>query len=149
MTRQERSRMMSRIRAKNTKPERIVRSLLHRMGYRFRIHCAALPGKPDIVLAKHRTVIFVHGCFWHRHEGCKYAYTPKSRLRFWSRKFSRNVERHIEVQQELEGLGWRVFLVWECETVDLESLMLRLQQQLAKSNSRKRPSRSFSSNTPR
>jgi len=117
---------MSRIRGADTKPEVRVRSLLHRLGYRFRLHRKDLPGKPDIVLPKYGTVIFVHGCFWHRHPGCPYAYTPKSRVDFWKKKFRRNVERHQEVENELHELGWHVGVIWECETGDEETLHNRL-----------------------
>ena len=106
---------MSRIRLKNTKPELIVRSMLHRMGYRFRLHVKELPGHPDIVLSKYKAVIFVHGCFWHRHPGCKYAYMPKSRQEFWTEKFAKNIGRHERVMEELTGLGWKVLIIWECE----------------------------------
>lgn len=122
LTKQHRSWNMSRIRGANTKPEIRVRSLLHRMGYRFRLHRKDLPGKPDIVLPRHETVIFVHGCFWHRHPDCRFAYTPKSRTDFWQKKFRRNVERHTEVEAELHSQGWRVIVVWECETKDPETL---------------------------
>lgn len=88
------------------------------MGFRFRLHVERLPGKPDIVLPKWKTVVFVHGCFWHRHEGCKYAYSPKSRQDFWQRKFHQNIERHDSVAAELQRLGWRVVVVWECEVAD-------------------------------
>lgn len=106
---------MSRIRCKDTKPERLLRSLLYRAGFRFRLHAADLPGKPDIVLRKYHTVIFVHGCFWHRHEGCVNATTPKSRTEFWIEKFRRTVERDRRKQTELEDAGWKVLTVWECE----------------------------------
>jgi len=112
---------MSRIRGKDTKPERIVRSLLHQSGYRFTVNGPrnrSLPGRPDIVLPKHKAVIFVHGCYWHRHEGCRLAYTPKSRVEFWNAKFSENVERDRKNRVELEELGWKVILVWECQTRD-------------------------------
>jgi DNA mismatch endonuclease (patch repair protein) len=85
------------------------------MGYRYRLHDKNLPGKPDIALKKYRTVIFVHGCFWHRHKNCKFAYTPKSRIDFWETKFKRNIGRHEEVVTQLEKLGWKVLTVWECE----------------------------------
>lgn len=107
--------MMSRIRGKDTGPEKKVRSLLHRMGYRFRLHPKNLPGKPDIVLPKYRTVIFVHGCFWHRHRGCKYAYTPKSRKEFWQKKFQENIERDKRENKALKSLRWKVIIVWACE----------------------------------
>jgi DNA mismatch endonuclease, patch repair protein len=127
LSREKRSWNMSRIRSKDTKPEMIVRSLLHRMGCRFRIHMQKLPGKPDIVLPKYRTVIFVHGCYWHRHPGCKYAYTPKSRQEFWQQKFRENVKRHEVVAAQLDALGWRVIVVWECETMKPKVLSERLR----------------------
>lgn len=111
----ERSRRMGRIRSQDTKPEIALRRALHRLGLRFRLGGAGLPGRPDIVLPRHRTVVFVHGCFWHRHHDCKVASTPKSNIEFWTTKFARNVERDAEAVRELEGLGWRVFVVWECE----------------------------------
>ena len=126
LTPEERSWNMSRIRSKDTSPEKTVRSLLHRLGYRFRLHRRDLPGKPDIVLPKHSTVIFVHGCFWHRHEGCKYAYTPKSRIEFWNAKFQTNAQRDVAVQDQLRALGWRIIIVWECETHDVRSLEAHL-----------------------
>ncbi len=108
---------MGRIRSKNTKPEIIVRSVLHRMGYRFSLKPTNLPGSPDVVLTKFKTVIFVHGCFWHRHKGCKVATTPKTRVGFWKRKFERNVERDRENLRELRKLGWRTIVVWECQVM--------------------------------
>jgi len=107
---------MSRIRSGNTKPEKVVRSLLYAMGYRYRLHRKDLPGKPDIVLSKYKTAIFVHGCFWHRHPGCKNATTPKSNAEFWNTKLSENVERDRKKQSDLECIGWNVVTVWECET---------------------------------
>lgn len=115
LSRERRSWNMSRIRSKNTKPEVIVRSLLHRMGYRFRICVKDLPGKPDIVLPKYKTVIFVHGCFWHRHEGCKRCTTPSSNKKYWLEKFQKNKARDLRVVNELEEKGWRVIVIWECE----------------------------------
>ena len=126
LTPEKRSWNMSRIRSKNTKPEMVVRSLLHHMGYRFRIHRRDLPGTPDIVLPKYNAVIFVHGCFWHRHPGCPYAYTPKSRVEFWEKKFSDAVRRDKQALHELKELGWKVLVVWECETKNLESLQQKL-----------------------
>ena len=113
-----RSWNMSRIRGKDTTPERLVRSALHRMGYRFRLHRKDLPGKPDIVLPKHRVVIFVHGCFWHRHPRCRYATTPKTNRTFWNAKFKANIERDRRVRRELRKLGWKVVVVWECQCKD-------------------------------
>ncbi|MCX6376461.1 MAG: very short patch repair endonuclease [Armatimonadetes bacterium] len=130
LSRERRSWNMSRIRGKNTGPERAVRSALHRMGYRFRLHCSGLPGKPDIVLRKYNTVIFVHGCFWHRHAACRLAYTPKSRRRFWKQKFERNIQRDREVARTLAALGWRVRVIWECETESDTLLSRRLRSAL-------------------
>ena len=114
LTIQERSLLMAKIRGKNTRPEIAVRSLLHRAGYRFRIHVSSLPGKPDIVLPRFRTVVFVHGCFWHRH-GCKYSTFPSTRQNFWQTKFEGNVQRDKDNQARLTSQGWRVFVLWECE----------------------------------
>lgn len=105
---------MSRIRGRDTSPELIVRSWLHRAGLRFRLHTRDLPGSPDIVLPRWNTVVFVHGCFWHRHPGCPMAYTPKSRRRFWEAKFAENVERDRRTRLKLRRAGWRTFVVWEC-----------------------------------
>lgn len=115
LSRERRSWNMSRIRDRDTEPERLVRSALHRAGYRFRLHCRDLPGRPDIVLPRYRTVVFVHGCFWHRHCGCRLAYAPKSRTAFWQAKFRSNVERDRRNARELRLLGWKVVTVWECE----------------------------------
>jgi len=110
------------IKGKDTKPEMAVRSVCHEMGLRYRLHRKDLPGTPDLVFPKHQLCIFVHGCFWHRHPGCKYAYTPKSRLDFWLTKFTRNVQRDLTVQEALQALGWKVVIVWECHTKDREIL---------------------------
>lgn len=112
--RKTRSRMMAGIRGKDTKPELVLRRALHARGFRYRLHAANLPGRPDLVLPRYRTVIFVHGCFWHRHEGCRYATTPASNVAFWERKFRQNVERDREVRKRLKEAGWRVAIVWEC-----------------------------------
>jgi DNA mismatch endonuclease (patch repair protein) len=112
-----RSRMMSGIRGKDTSPEILVRKFLHRAGLRFRLHVRNLPGRPDIVLPRYRTIVLVNGCFWHRHEGCRYSYMPKSRIAFWKQKFLKNVERDERNQQSLREAGWRVYVVWECETM--------------------------------
>ena len=125
---EHRSWNMSKIRSKDTIPELTVRKLLHRMGYRFRLHRKDLPGNPDIVLPKYRTVVFVHGCFWHRHEGCRYAYTPKSNVDFWKAKFEANIERDNYVRSKLEAEGWTVVVVWECETRDDALLTKRLRR---------------------
>jgi len=119
---------MSRIRGRDTGPELRLRSLLHRAGFRFRLHAKDLPGKPDIVLPKYHTVIFVHGCFWHRHEGCRYATTPSTRAEFWQAKFDGNVERDNRNRAALEAAGWTVMTVWECE---LKADADRIVQQLS------------------
>lgn len=111
----ERSERMSRIRSSNTAPEVALRSALHALGIRFRLHRKDLPGKPDLVLPRYRTAVFVHGCFWHRHEDCKIATTPKSNTEFWVKKFDRNVARDARTRELLEEMGWRVIVVWECE----------------------------------
>jgi DNA mismatch endonuclease (patch repair protein) len=107
--------MMASIRGRDTQPELAVRRFLHRRGLRFRLYVRDLPGRPDIVLPRHRTVVFVHGCFWHRHEGCRFAYTPKSRQAFWLPKLLENVDRDARDQQRLRNLGWQIEVVWECE----------------------------------
>jgi DNA mismatch endonuclease (patch repair protein) len=122
----ERSALMKAVRQKNTSPEVDVRRVLHSLGLRFRMH-TALPGTPDIVLARHNTVVFVHGCFWHRHKSCPRATSPKTRKDFWQSKFDRNVERDLQKNQELRELGWRVLVVWECETKQLKKLSKRLK----------------------
>ena len=121
-----RSRNMAAIRGKDTAPELAVRRILHAMALRFRLHRKDLPGRPDIVLPKHRTVVFVHGCFWHRHEGCRYATTPKTRQEFWQTKFAANVERDSRNRTDLQQLGWRVIVVWECELLQPSDLKERL-----------------------
>ncbi|OPY57505.1 MAG: Very short patch repair protein [Pelotomaculum sp. PtaU1.Bin035] len=112
---EKRSQVMSHIHSKNTKPEIAVRSLLHRMGYRYRLHRRELPGCPDIVLPKYNSVIFVHGCFWHLHEGCRDGTVPKTQHEKWKLKLERNVERDQLHYQELQKTGWKVLVIWECE----------------------------------
>lgn len=112
--RKTRSRMMAGIGGKDTKPELVLRRALHARGFRYRLHAKNLPGKPDIVLPKYRAVIFVHGCFWHRHPGCRYATMPATRPEFWAEKFRGNVERGVRNQDALLKVGWRVAVVWEC-----------------------------------
>ena len=121
-----RSRNMAAIRGKDTAPELAVRRILHAMGLRFRLHRKDLPGRPDIVLPKHRTVVFVHGCFWHRHEDCRYTTTPKTRQEFWQTKFAANVERDSRNRTDLRQLGWRVIVVWQCELCQPSDLKERL-----------------------
>ena len=112
---QTRSRMMSGIRSRNTRPEMLIRRGLHALGFRFRLHDRTLPGKPDLVFRKHHAVIMVNGCFWHRHKGCKFATTPKTNRDFWTDKFRRNVERDRRTKRQLQDQGLRVLVIWECE----------------------------------
>lgn len=114
-----RSRMMAGIRGKDTAPELAVRRFLHRAGLRFRLH-ARLPGKPDLVFPRYRVALFVHGCFWHRHPGCRYTTTPASNAAFWQQKFAENVSRDARVQRQLETLGWQVHVVWACQLSERE-----------------------------
>jgi DNA mismatch endonuclease (patch repair protein) len=121
---------MSRIKGKNTKPEIAIRKWLWSRGYRYRLHVKGLPGKPDIVLTRLKTIVFVHGCYWHRHPGCKYAYEPKSRVEFWTAKFVNNIDRDKRNQEALIELGWHVVVIWECETkntICLERLINELE----------------------
>lgn len=127
MTNEVRSRNMAAIKSKNTKPEIEVRKLLHSMGYRFRLHMKDLPGNPDIVLKKYKTVIFVNGCFWHRHPNCKYASIPKTRPEFWSQKFKSNVERDKNNYIKIKNLGWKYIVVWECELKNRSDLVEKLK----------------------
>ncbi|MBG31356.1 MAG: very short patch repair endonuclease [Opitutae bacterium] len=131
---QQRSYIMSRVSSKDTKPEMLVRSFLHRSGFRFRIHAKNLPGRPDLVLTKHQAVVFVHGCFWHRHAGCAKATMPATRVNFWREKFERNVSRDLRNQAELQDLGWRVIVLWECEIATIaarEDRLVRLTSEIS------------------
>lgn len=128
MSPDERSRRMSLVRSVDTKPEMAVRRLVHGMGYRYRLHCRDLPGKPDLVFRSRRAVVFVHGCFWHRHNGCPLARLPKSKIEFWAAKLEGNRKRDTRKIAELEEAGWRVFVVWECELKDKGLLGERLRQ---------------------
>jgi DNA mismatch endonuclease (patch repair protein) len=132
LTPERRSWNMSKIRSQNTNPELLVRSLLHSMGYRFRLHRKDLPGSPDIVLPRYQTVILVHGCFWHRHSGCRFAYMPKSRIEFWQKKFAENLRRDTNAKRRLRQIGWQVVVVWECQTRLIDILRKRLERALAK-----------------
>src|SRR6056297_2569954 len=122
--RQTRSRMMAGIKGKNTKPELALRRALHARGYRYRLHSKNVRGRPDLVLPKHRAVIFVHGCFWHRHEGCRYANTPATRAEFWQAKFDANIARDSAVRGALLAAGWRVATIWECALRKPEQITL-------------------------
>lgn len=122
----KRSRIMGRIRGRHTKPEMIVRRIAHRLGFRFRLHRHNLPGSPDMVFAGRRKVVFVHGCYWHRHANCRFAYQPKSNVEFWTTKFARNVERDAEALTKLKEIGWHPLVIWECECDDSEAVAQRL-----------------------
>lgn len=128
-SREKRSHVMSRIRSKNTNPEKSVRSLLHKMGFRFRLHVKDLPGQPDIVLPKHKTIIFVHGCFWHLHEGCRDGTIPKTQHEKWKAKLERNVERDKSHMMRLRISGWKAIVVWECE---IEKSIGKVERKIAR-----------------
>jgi DNA mismatch endonuclease (patch repair protein) len=125
LTRDRRSWLMSQVRQKNTRPEMVVRRLLHSMGRRYRLHRKDLPGRPDLVFPKSKRVIFVHGCYWHRHD-CKKATVPSSNVEYWTKKFAENVERDNKTLAELTSLGWASMIVWECQTRDVDTLALSL-----------------------
>src|SRR5438128_658173 len=122
LTKERRSWNMSRIRGKDTTPEKQVRSRLHRMGYRFRLHRKDLPGNPDIVFVSRRVALFVHGCFWHRHRGCKNCTTPTNNRRFWILKLQGNAARDRKISRSLRKLGWKIHVIWECQTEDARRL---------------------------
>lgn len=126
MTKMQRSAAMSRIRGKDTKPELAVRRLAHTLGYRFRLHRRDLPGAPDLAFPGRRKVVFVHGCFWHRHRGCHFAYIPKSNAEFWSKKFAANLERDKRAISALRQQGWDPLILWECELSNVSRLERRL-----------------------
>lgn len=126
-TRKQRSRVMARVKNKNTKPEKRIRSMLHRMGYRFRLHRRDLPGAPDIVLPRHKKVVFVHGCFWHSHQ-CPRGKRPATRKEFWNAKLDANQERDRANREALERIGWQVHVVWECQLKDPDVVQKKLQQ---------------------
>jgi DNA mismatch endonuclease, patch repair protein len=123
---EQRSRLMAGIRSKDTKPEMIVRRLTHALAYRYRLHDRKLPGSPDLVFPSRRKVVFVHGCFWHRHPGCRLAYFPKSNTDFWQTKFDANVQRDQRALKDLRAMGWDVLVIWECETGEADALSSRL-----------------------
>jgi DNA mismatch endonuclease (patch repair protein) len=127
----ERSHVMALVRAKHTRPEMQVRRLIYGAGYRYRLHEAQLPGKPDLVFAGRRKVIFVNGCFWHRHEGCALARIPKSHREFWVAKLEGNRARDLVNYRELRAMGWKVMVVWECELRNLDEVLRRVTRFLA------------------
>ena len=126
LTPEERSTRMSRIRSKDTEPELAVRSLVHGMGYRYRLHGSGLPGRPDMVFKARRKVVFVHGCFWHLHRDCPNCRPPKSKLEYWKPKLEGNAARDKRVRLQLRELGWECFVVWECELDDADALSRKL-----------------------
>lgn len=130
LTTEQRSVVMSRIRGTDTMPELLVRKAAHALGFRFRLHRSDLPGKPDLTFSKARVTIFVHGCFWHQHPGCRRATVPQTNSDFWTKKLGRNVERDKAAVQALEKLGWKVAVIWECETKDSAAVSKRIQRLL-------------------
>jgi DNA mismatch endonuclease, patch repair protein len=123
---EDRSKIMASVRSRDTEPELQVRRLLHRLGYRFRLHRKDLPGTPDLVLPRHNLAIFVHGCFWHGHKGCKRSKLPSTNTEFWNRKIDLNVTRDRKAQEKLRALGWNVVVIWQCALHDLESVAVRV-----------------------
>lgn len=124
-----RSWLMSRVKAKDSLAEMRVRRIAHSLGLRYRLHRRDLPSTPDLVFPRYRVVLFVHGCFWHRHPGCKKATTPKSRVKFWQEKFRRNIVRDQQAIQDLQSMGWKVVIIWECETKEKEVVLFRLHEE--------------------
>ena len=122
MSSKDRSLCMSKIKGRNTKPEIKVRKILYKLGYRYRLHRKDIPGNPDIAFISRKKVIFIHGCFWHRHAGCKYAYTPKSNVEHWNKKFKENVDRDNKVLEELNDKGWNYLIIWECQLKNNENI---------------------------
>lgn len=122
-----RSKVMSRIRSRDTKPEKLVRSIMHSLGFRFRLYDKNMPGRPDLVLKKYQTAVFVNGCFWHQHPGCKKSVVPKSNRAYWLPKLAKNVDRDKKNIEIIENQGWRCLILWECETKNHESLQIKIQ----------------------
>jgi DNA mismatch endonuclease (patch repair protein) len=129
-----RSALMAKVRPKDSRPEKLVRSIAHKLGYRFRLHRRDLPGTPDLVFPKHRSVVFVHGCFWHRHKGCRRTTHPKTRAHYWRNKFSQNVERDARNARLLRKQGWRILVLWECQTFTPLIVRRKLLRFLSPSN---------------
>ena len=128
ISREQRSRNMARIGRRDTEPELVVRRIAHRMGFRFRLYRRDLPGTPDLIFPKYRLAVFVHGCFWHRHGECRFAYSPKTRVEFWTEKFKQNVARDRRNESALRDLGWRVAVIWGCETRNVRIVEDRLRE---------------------
>lgn len=131
LTNENRSRNMSAIRSKNTKPELIVRKILYQLRYRYRLHKNSLAGKPDIYIKKNNATIFVHGCFWHQHNGCKRCFMPKTNIAYWEKKLKGNVKKFNSVKTELKRAGYKIIVIWECETKNQFELMEKLNKRLA------------------
>jgi DNA mismatch endonuclease (patch repair protein) len=127
LTPERRSHLMAQVRSRNTTPELAVRRLAYSLGYRFRLHRRDLPGCPDLVFPSRNAVVFVHGCFWHRHKGCSKSSMPSTHVEFWTAKFSQTIQRDKRVSEQLERQGWRVLVIWQCEIRDRETLTRRLQ----------------------
>lgn len=127
-SKEKRSWIMSHVKGRDTKPEMLVRSFVHRMGFRFRVHRRSLPGKPDIVLPRHGKVIFIHGCFWHGHKRCRRSKRPTTNKGFWNEKLDRNIERDRHFRRRLGRMGWKVLVVWQCETQKPEHLLVKLER---------------------
>jgi DNA mismatch endonuclease (patch repair protein) len=138
LDRQARSRLMSKVRGKNTQPELAVRAYLHSIGLRFRLHDANLPGRPDLIFKARRVIVFVHGCFWHGHKGCSKARVPKTRAAFWRSKMETNAARDRRSIRKLRSMGWRVFVVWQCEIS--EQRLMQLGRRIAAAESPAVPS---------
>lgn len=128
MTKEQRTLCMSRIRSKNTKPELIVRKVLSKIGIRYRLHNSKLPGKPDIMISKDKTVVFVNGCFWHQHKNCKKQAVPKSNKDYWDKKLKRNIEKQKRDIKALKAIGWKVHIIWECQTADEKKLTAKIMK---------------------
>jgi len=130
LTKEQRKLCMTRITSKNTRPERIVKQILSKEGWRYKLHSAKLPGKPDIVISKIKTIILINGCFWHQHKGCKWQAMPKSNLSYWGKKLKRNVEKQKEDIKKLKKAGWKVIIVWESEVKNEKKLSNKLKAKL-------------------
>jgi len=127
-SKEKRSWIMSRVKGRDTKPEMLVRSFVHRMGFRFRVHRRDLPGNPDIVLPRHGKLIFVHGCFWHGHKQCPRSKRPATNKNFWDKKLDANIKRDKHIQNELRRMGWKLLVLWQCETHNPEKLLRKLER---------------------
>jgi len=125
---EERSLIMSRVKNRDTSPEKLVRGFLHKMGFRYRLHVKKLPGNPDIVLPRHKKIIFVHGCFWHGHKDCSRATRPTSNIEFWNKKIDGNMNRDAIIQKTLKSLGWKILIIWQCQTRDKKILLELLEK---------------------